>query len=55
MKQGLATGFGVGTVLLIVFSTYGLAVWYGSKLIMDKGYSGGVVVNVMMSIMTGGM
>lgn len=55
IQQGLALGIGVGTVLLILFSAYGLAVWYGSKLIIQKGYSGGVVINVMLAIMTGGM
>ncbi|KAK3020914.1 hypothetical protein RJ639_045897 [Escallonia herrerae] len=55
VKQGLASGVGLGTVLLVVFSTYGLAVWYGSKLIIEKGYNGGKVINVIMAIMTGGM
>ncbi|KAL6546439.1 ATP-binding cassette sub- B member 9 [Orobanche minor] len=55
VKQGFASGMGVGIVLLIVFGTYGLAIWYGGKLILDQGYSGGVVVNVVMTIMTGGL
>lgn len=55
MKQGLASGVGIGIVLFIVFGTYGLAIWYGAKLIIDQGYNGGRVVNVIMSIMTGGM
>ncbi|CAA3003403.1 ABC transporter B family member 9-like [Olea europaea subsp. europaea] len=55
VQQGLASGIGLGTVLLMVFSTYGLAIWYGSKLIIEKGYSGGKVINVMMAIMTGGI
>ncbi|XP_024020533.1 ABC transporter B family member 9 isoform X2 [Morus notabilis] len=54
-KQGLASGLGLGTVLLIVFGTYGLAVWFGSKLIIEKGYTGGEVINVIFAIMTGGM
>ncbi|KAJ8549395.1 hypothetical protein K7X08_033102 [Anisodus acutangulus] len=55
VQQGLVSGVGLGTVLLIVFSTYGLAVWCGSKLIIEKGYNGGDVINVIMAIMTGGM
>ncbi|KAH0717742.1 hypothetical protein KY285_013773 [Solanum tuberosum] len=55
VQQGLVSGVGLGTVLLIVFSTYGLAVWYGSKLIIERGYNGGDVINVIMAIMTGGM
>ncbi|KAJ0017257.1 hypothetical protein Pint_10095 [Pistacia integerrima] len=53
--QGLASGIGLGLLMLIVFGTYGLAVWYGSKLIIEKGYNGGIVINVIMAIMTGGM
>ncbi|KAH7521540.1 ABC transporter B family member 9 isoform X2 [Ziziphus jujuba] len=53
--QGLVSGFGLGVVLLIIFGTYGLAVWYGSKLIIDKGYNGGDVINVIFAILTGGM
>lgn len=53
--QGLASGIGLGSLTLIVFGTYGLAVWYGSKLIIEKGYNGGMVINVIMAIMTGGM
>ncbi|XXG67844.1 hypothetical protein AAC387_Pa06g1095 [Persea americana] len=55
VQQGLAIGLGIGAVMFIIFSSYGLAVWYGSRLIIQKGYSGGVVINVMMAIMTGGM
>ncbi|XP_058101237.1 ABC transporter B family member 4-like isoform X2 [Magnolia sinica] len=55
VRQGVAGGLGVGSVLFIIFSSYGLAVWYGSKLILQKGYTGGEVINVMIAIMTGGM
>ncbi|KAI9195310.1 hypothetical protein LWI28_013695 [Acer negundo] len=55
VKQGLASGLGLGVVMLIVFSTYGLAIWYGSKLIIEQGYNGGRVINVIMAILTGGM
>ncbi|KAL5716448.1 ABC-type xenobiotic transporter [Ranunculus cassubicifolius] len=55
VKQGLATGIGVGITMLSIFCTYGLAVWYGSKMIIEKGYSGGHVINVIFAIMTGAM
>ncbi|KAK9268100.1 hypothetical protein L1049_010539 [Liquidambar formosana] len=55
VQQGLASGIGLGVVLLIVFSTYGLAMWYGSKLITEKGYDGGQVINIILAIMTGGI
>ncbi|KAL1560399.1 ATP-binding cassette sub- B member 9 [Salvia divinorum] len=55
LKQGLASGTGFGCMLFFIFATYGLAVWYGGQLIITKGYSGGKVVNVIMSVMTGGI
>ncbi|XP_050230996.1 ABC transporter B family member 9 [Mercurialis annua] len=55
VQQGLASGLGMGLMLLIIFSTYGLAIWFGSKLIINKGYNGGQVITVIMSIMTGGL
>ncbi|KAJ7947232.1 ABC transporter B family protein [Quillaja saponaria] len=55
VQQGMASGLGIGVLLLVIFSTYGLAVWYGSKLIIEKGYNGGQVINIIMALMTGGM
>ncbi|PON33800.1 ABC transporter [Parasponia andersonii] len=54
-QQGLASGIGLGVVLMIVFGTYGLAVWFGSKLIIERGYNGGQVINVIFAIMAGGI
>ncbi|GJM91048.1 hypothetical protein PR202_ga07383 [Eleusine coracana subsp. coracana] len=34
---------------------YALAVWYGARLIIEKGYTGGYIINVLMAIMTGAM
>ncbi|KAJ3685940.1 hypothetical protein LUZ61_015104 [Rhynchospora tenuis] len=55
VREGTATGFGMGTVFLILFCSYGLAVWYGSKLIVNKGYNGGIIINILMAVMTGAM
>lgn len=55
VKQGLASGIGMGTMVMIIFGTYGLATWYGARLIIKKGYNGGQIINVIMSIMTGAM
>jgi ATP-binding cassette, subfamily B (MDR/TAP), member 1 len=41
--------------MAILFSSYGLAVWYGSKLIVERGYNGGMVISVIMSVMIGAM
>ncbi|KAJ7544472.1 hypothetical protein O6H91_09G080400 [Diphasiastrum complanatum] len=55
VKQGLASGLGLGGVLCIMFCTYGLALWYGSKLIVNQGYSGGSVISVIFAVLMGGM
>ncbi|KAL9232234.1 hypothetical protein vseg_007365 [Gypsophila vaccaria] len=52
--QGLASGLGLGALMFIVAMTYSLAAWYGGKMILEKGYSGGQVFNVILSMMNGG-
>uniref|UniRef100_A0A0E0KMH3 MDR-like ABC transporter n=1 Tax=Oryza punctata TaxID=4537 RepID=A0A0E0KMH3_ORYPU len=44
-------GGGSGLFQLVLFSTCGLAIWFGSTLIIKKGYSAGTVVSVMTIIM----
>lgn len=55
MQEGLASGLGIGVVMLIVFSSYGLAVWVGAKMIIEKGYTGGDVINIIFAVLTGSM
>ncbi|PKA62294.1 ABC transporter B family member 21 [Apostasia shenzhenica] len=55
VHEGLAAGLGIGTVFSIMFCGYSLGIWYGAKLILDKGkgYTGGDVINVIFAILTG--
>ncbi|VAH62898.1 unnamed protein product [Triticum turgidum subsp. durum] len=39
--EGLVTGLGIGCIFCVVFCSYSLAFWYGAKLIISKGYTGG--------------
>ncbi|XP_052878978.1 ABC transporter B family member 4-like isoform X2 [Gossypium arboreum] len=55
VHEGTAAGLGLGVVLLIIFCSYSLAVWFGGKMILEKGYTGGVVVNVIIAVLTGSM
>lgn len=55
VREGTVTGFGLGTVFMILFCSYGLAVWYGAKLIVNKGYNGGIIINILMAVMMGAM
>lgn len=53
--EGLINGFGMGSVFCILFSSYGLAFWYGGKLVVDKGYTGGKIITVLFAVLTGAM
>ncbi|OAY78741.1 ABC transporter B family member 11 [Ananas comosus] len=55
VQEGTAAGLGMGTVFMVLFWSYALAIWYGSRLIINKGYTGGTVVNVLFAVMTGAM
>ncbi|KAI4344698.1 hypothetical protein L6164_011895 [Bauhinia variegata] len=55
VQEGFASGFGLGFLFLVIFCSYGLAVWYGGRLVLDKGYTGGDVMTVIFSVLTGSM
>ncbi|CAL9202553.1 unnamed protein product [Musa hybrid cultivar] len=55
VQEGIAAGVGIGCVLMIIFCNYGLAVWYGAKLIIERGYIGADVFNCMVTVTTGAM
>ncbi|KAM7521367.1 hypothetical protein LguiA_011269 [Lonicera macranthoides] len=55
VHEGLVSGLGFGTLMGIVFLSYGLAVWFGGKMILEKGYTGGQVINVIVALLTGSM
>lgn len=41
--------------MLVVFCSYALAVYSGAKLIIEKGYKGGDVMNVIIAVLTSSM
>ncbi|CAK7348533.1 unnamed protein product [Dovyalis caffra] len=55
VKEGIFSGFGVGIVMLIVFASYAMAIWFGAKMVLEKGYNGGEVINVIVAVLTGSM
>lgn len=55
VQEGLAIGLGLGTIRLFVYCTYALAVWFGGKMVLEKGYSGGDVMGVFNAILTGSL
>nr|XP_043609073.1 ABC transporter B family member 21-like [Erigeron canadensis] len=55
VNQGLAAGLGLGSMVFIVECSYAFAVWYGVKLILERGYTGGNVANIIFCVMTASM
>ncbi|KAL0418947.1 UNVERIFIED_CONTAM: ABC transporter B family member 11 [Sesamum radiatum] len=55
VNEGWASGMGLGSVMFIAFCSYALAIWFGAKMILEKGYSGGEVLNVIVAVLTGSM
>ncbi|KAJ8898766.1 hypothetical protein K2173_005085 [Erythroxylum novogranatense] len=55
VREGFAAGLGLGTVFAVAFCTYSLSIWFGAKMILEKGYSGGEVFNVIIAVLTGSM
>ncbi|XP_062218601.1 ABC transporter B family member 4-like [Phragmites australis] len=53
IEEGITNGFGMGSVYCILFCSYGLAFWYGGKLIVGKGYTGGKIITVLFAVLTG--
>ncbi|KAG6553750.1 hypothetical protein Mapa_004665 [Marchantia paleacea] len=53
-KMGLAKGFAVG-LNGINFGLWGFMSWYGSKLVMDEGESGGKIITAGLAMLTGGL
>ncbi|KAI3930348.1 hypothetical protein MKW92_019168 [Papaver armeniacum] len=55
VQEGVVAGLGLGSFLCILYCTYGLATWFGAKMIIQKDYTGGDVINVIVAILTGFM
>ncbi|XP_045813313.1 ABC transporter B family member 4-like [Trifolium pratense] len=55
VKEALASGLGFGSLYFVVIASYGLAVWFGAKMIIEKGYTGGEVVTIIFAVLTGSM
>ncbi|XP_074310741.1 ABC transporter B family member 21-like [Silene latifolia] len=55
VKEGLATGTGMGVLLFVVFCSYALAVWFGARMVLKGQYTGGDVLSVIVAVMTGSM
>ena len=55
VRKGITTGVSLGTVFLIMFSTYGLAFWYGSELVFsgEPNFDFGKMLTTFFSVLIG--
>ncbi|CAG8490787.1 8956_t:CDS:2 [Funneliformis mosseae] len=52
-KKAVITAISTGSIMAIIYCTYGLAFWYGSILILAGEADSGIVLNVFFSILIG--
>lgn len=55
VQESVLSGLGFGLFMFVLFASYALAMWFGSKMIIDKGYTGGAVMNILFSVVAGSM
>ncbi|KAI8878309.1 P-loop containing nucleoside triphosphate hydrolase protein [Backusella circina FSU 941] len=55
MKRGAISGAGFGSFMLVLFSTFGLAFWYGASLIREGKMNGATVMVAFYAMMMGTM
>uniref|UniRef100_A0A672ZUJ9 Bile salt export pump n=1 Tax=Sphaeramia orbicularis TaxID=375764 RepID=A0A672ZUJ9_9TELE len=56
IRKGLIMGFFTGYMWLIIFLCYGLAFWYGSRLVLDEEeYSPGTLLQVFFGVLIAAM
>ncbi|CAI2174077.1 6193_t:CDS:10 [Funneliformis geosporum] len=53
VKKAFISGTGLGAMMGIMFGSYGLAFWYGSKLIVNNEQTGSEVLNVFFAVIIG--
>jgi len=54
-KKALVSGSAIGVMMMILFCSYGLGFWYGSRLILKHENTGGQILNAFFAIIIGGM
>ncbi|KAI7879421.1 P-loop containing nucleoside triphosphate hydrolase protein [Lichtheimia hyalospora FSU 10163] len=55
IKRGIVLGLGFGSFMMVLFLTYGLSFWYGSRLVKQGEFDGATVLVVFFSMMMGSM
>lgn len=53
-KKAIVSGAGIGFMMMVLFFSYALAFWYGSRLILNNEISGGDILNALFAVIIGG-
>lgn len=52
-RRAMASGCGIGAFFFCIYSAYALAFYFGSKLVANGEVQGGIVMNVIFSVLIG--
>ncbi|KAG0045015.1 Multidrug resistance protein 1 [Gryganskiella cystojenkinii] len=55
VKKAIGTGIGMGSIMLILFSSYALAFWYGARVVRSGDMVSGDVLTVLFGVVVGSM
>ncbi|XP_057454847.1 ABC transporter B family member 21-like [Lotus japonicus] len=55
VHEGFFSGMANAMIMSVIFCSYALAVWFGAKMIIDKGYDGSQVTNIIVAVLTASM
>ncbi|XP_023574872.1 bile salt export pump isoform X2 [Octodon degus] len=56
IRKGMVMGFFTGYMWCLIFFSYALAFWYGSKLVLEDGeYTPGTLVQIFLSVLVGAL
>lgn len=55
IRRGIVLGIGFGSFMLVLFATYSLSFWYGSRLVKENEFDGPTVLVVFFAMMLGSM
>lgn len=55
IKTSLMQGISMGFFMAVIFASYSLTFWYGSRLVRDEGLTGGSIVTVFFGVIIGAM
>ena len=50
VQDGVAAGLGLGSIRFFINSSFALAVWFGGKMVLDKGYTPGQVMSIFLAL-----